>query len=186
MASSSPYQPSLLRLLHGLMAGMVALSWLSGVALYSAFDGRWGRLPLRLPGVIDLHGSLGVLLILISALFIPYALTLGRSRLRHPANATALIALTLCLGSGLLMNEDWPRQGLLDPLPYRLHLLAWLLLSAAVAWHLLALMRRGGPALLVSMLRVRIRPGDGPGQWPLQLRRFFGFPSASVPPGPSD
>jgi len=60
----APYQPSLLCLLHALTAVLVLLCWISGVALYSQFDGRWGRIPLRLPDVIDLHGSLGVGLIL--------------------------------------------------------------------------------------------------------------------------
>ena len=105
------YQPSLLRLLHGAMAAAVVLCWLSGVALYSQFDGRWGRLPLRIPEVIDLHGSLGVALVLISCLFVPYVLTLGRWRLAQFSNAVALGALLLAVGSGLLMNEEWPRRG---------------------------------------------------------------------------
>jgi len=186
MASAAPYQPSLLRLLHGLMAALVGLAWLTGLAVYSQFDGRWGRLPLRLPEAIDLHGSLGVGLILISTLFVPYALSLGRARLRQAANAVALLALLLCLGSGLLMDEDWPRRGEFGHLPYHLHLLAWLLLSGAVSWHLLALLRRGGPALLASMLQLRLRPGDTPRHWPTQLRRFFGFPPATEPRRPSD
>lgn len=184
--ASAPYQPSLLRVLHGLMAALVALAWVSGLAVYSEFDGRLGRLSLHLPEAIDLHGSLGVVLILVSGLFVPYALSLGRARLRQPANATALLALLLCLGSGLLMDEDWPRRGEFGHLPYHLHLLAWLLLSGAVSWHLLALLRRGGPALLGSMLQLRLRSGDAPCDWPGQLHRFFGFPSATEPRRPSD
>jgi Prokaryotic cytochrome b561 len=181
-----PYQPSLLRLLHGLSALVAGLCWFTGLAIYSQFDGRWGRLPLRLPEAIDLHGSLGVLLIVISALFVPYALTLGQARLRRPANAVALMALLLCLGSGLLMNEDWLPSQELDHWLYHLHLIAWVLLSAAVLWHLIALFRRGGPGLALSMLQWRIRPGDGPGDWPEQLRRFFGFPPSPPPAGPPD
>jgi len=58
-----PYQPSLLRLLHGLTALLVPLAWLTGLLVYSAADGRFGRLPFTLPGEwIDIHGTVGVLL----------------------------------------------------------------------------------------------------------------------------
>ena len=87
---AAPYQPSLLRLLHGLTALLIGLCWFTGFAVYSEFDGRWGRVPLRLPEAIVLHGSVAVLLILVSALFVPYALTIGRARLRRSANAVAL------------------------------------------------------------------------------------------------
>ena len=43
-----PYQPSLLRLLHGATALLALAAWLSGLVVYSSFDGRWGRLPLNL------------------------------------------------------------------------------------------------------------------------------------------
>jgi hypothetical protein len=170
------YQPSLLRLLHGGMAAVVVLCWFTGVGLYSQFDGRWGRLSLRIPDVIDLHGSLGVALVLISCLFVPYAFTLGRWRLAQFSNAVALGALLLAVGSGLLMDEDWPRRGELHHWAYSLHLSAWLVLTLAVLFHLLGLWRRGGWALLGSMLSLGLRAGDAPAQWPDQLRRFFGFP----------
>jgi hypothetical protein len=58
-----PYQPSLLRLLHGATALLVPLAWLTGLLVYSAYDGRFGRLPFTLPGEwIDIHGIVGVLL----------------------------------------------------------------------------------------------------------------------------
>ena len=183
---AAPYQPSLLRLLHGLTAVVALLCWFTGAAVYSQFDGRWGHLPLELPEAIDLHGTAGFLLKLVAGPFVLYALTLGRARLRRPANAVALLALLLSLISGLLMNEDWLREGQLDHLVYHLHLLGWLLFTAAVLWHGLAQLRRGGPALALSMLQLGLRPGDGPADWPAQVRRFFGFPSSKSPPGPSD
>ena len=183
---AAPYQPSLLRLLHGLIAAVSLLCWFSGAAVYSQFDGRWGHLPVQLPEAIDLHGSAGFLLKLVAVPFVLYALSLGRARLRRPANAVALLALLLSLGSGLLMDEDWLREGQLDHLAYHLHLLGWLVLSGAVLWHGLAQLRRGGPDLALSMLQLRIRAGDGPAHWPGQLRRFFGFPSTKSPDGPSD
>ena len=182
----APYQPSLLRLLHGLTAVFVGLCWWTGLALYSQFDGRWGRLPLRLPGVIDLHGSLGLVLTLLALPFVAYAVSLGRGRLARAANAAPLLALLLSLGSGLVMREDWLRRGELQHLAYQLHLLGWLLVSAMVLWHLLALLRRGGPVLVASIWQLELRAGDGPRQWPAQLMRFFGVSSSPWPPGPSD
>jgi uncharacterized iron-regulated membrane protein len=65
-----PYQPSLLRLLHGATALLALAAWLSGLVVYSSFDGRWGRLPLNLAGDwIDIHGSLGVILWPLALLF---------------------------------------------------------------------------------------------------------------------
>ena len=88
-----PYQPSLLRLLHGATALLVPLAWLTGLLVYSTLDGRFGRLPFSLAGEwIHIHGTVGVLLWPIALLFALYALTTGRVRLRQPANALALLA----------------------------------------------------------------------------------------------
>ena len=157
MAQQAPYQPALLRLLHGLTAALVPLAWLSGVVVFAIHDGRWFQLP-PLPGDwIDLHGTVGVLLWPVALLFSVYALRAGRSRLRQPANAMALIALALAVGSGKLMQEDWLRTGQLDALPYHLHLLAWFLLSGAVIWHVTAVLRRGGWSFAASMFRFPVR-----------------------------
>ncbi len=93
-----PYQPSLLRLLHGATALLVPLAWLTGLLVYSRYDGRFGRLPFSLAGEwIDIHGTVGVLLWPIALLFALYALSAGRLRLRQPANALALVALVLAV-----------------------------------------------------------------------------------------
>jgi len=169
-----PYQPSLLRLLHGTVMVLVPLGWLSGLAAYSIYDGRWVRLPWQPPGDwIDIHGTLGVLLWPLALLFALYALSLGRSRLNQAANAAALLGLALAVGSGKLMNEDWLRTGELDHLAYSLHLTAWLLIAAAVLWHLAAVLRRGGTALATSMLQLRVRANDQPRHWPGQLKGWF-------------
>ena len=167
-----PYQPSLLRLLHGTTALLVLAAWLSGLLVYSALDGRWGRLPFTLPGDwVDLHGTVGVVLLPVALLLAIYAFNPGRAQLRRPANAVALVALALAIGSGKLMHEDWLRNGELQHGIYALHLLAWLLLAGSVLLHLLGNLRRGGPALLASMLSPTLRPGDHPADWPAQLRR---------------
>jgi uncharacterized membrane protein YhaH (DUF805 family) len=139
-----PYQPSLLRLLHGATALLVPLAWLSGLLVYSSYDGRFGRLPFSLPGEwIDIHGTVGVLLWPLALLFSLYALTVGRLRLRQPANALALLALVMAVGSGKLMQEDWLRDGQLHHIVYSVHLLAWLLIALAVTLHLVAVLRLG-------------------------------------------
>jgi uncharacterized membrane protein YhaH (DUF805 family) len=169
-----PYQPSLLRLLHGTTALLVPLAWLTGLLVYSADDGRFGRLPFRLPGEwIDIHGTLGVLLWPIALLFAVYALTAGRLRLRQPANALALVALGLAVGSGKLMDENWLRDGQLHHLVYSVHLLAWMLIAFAVILHVAAVLQRGGWPLVRSMASVQLRPGDLPGNWFDQIRRSF-------------
>lgn len=167
-----PYQPSLLRLLHGASALLVPLAWLTGLLVYSTFDGRFGRLPFRLAGEwIDIHGTVGVLLWPIALLFGVYALTAGRPRLRQPANALALLALVLAVGSGKLMQENWLREGQFDHLVYSVHLLAWLLLAAVVVTHVLSVLQRGGWPLARSMASVEVRPGDQPRHWPAQILR---------------
>ncbi|MFQ6538300.1 MULTISPECIES: cytochrome b/b6 domain-containing protein [Aphanothece] len=174
MPPVSPYQPSLLRLLHGAMVVLVPLCWLSGFVVYSNQDGRWGRLAWVIPGEwIDIHGTFGVLLWPLALLFALYALSLGRSRLRQAANAAALIALVLAVGSGKLMNEAWLRSGQLDHLVYGAHLTAWLLIAAVVIWHLTAVLRRGGRALASSMLQLQVRANDQPRHWPSQVKTWF-------------
>jgi hypothetical protein len=171
---SRPYQPSLLRLLHGITVLLVPLAWLTGLVVYSNNDGRFGRLPFRLAGDwIDLHGTVGVLLWPIALLFGLYALTAGRARLRQPANATTLLALALAVGSGKFMQEDWLRDGQVHHLAYSLHLGAWLLIAAVVLWYLATVLRRGGISLAASMLQLKVRSNDTPLQWPAQLIRGF-------------
>lgn len=166
-----PYQPSLLRLLHGCTALLVPLAWLSGLVVFAKHDGRWLHLP-ALPGDwIDIHGTVGVLLWPVALLFAIYAVSAGRARLRQPANTAALIGLVLAIGSGKLMEEDWLREGQLHAFAYHLHLLAWLLLSGAVLWHGADVLRRGGLRLATSMAQLQVRNNDGPRHWPKQLLR---------------
>ena len=174
MGRVPPYQPSLLRVLHGAMVVLVPLAWLSGLLVYSIHDGRFGRLGWQPAGDwIDLHGTLGVLLWPLALLFGLYAITLGRARLSQPANAVALGALALAVGSGKLMDEDWLRSGQLDHVAYDLHLLAWGLVAGAVVWHGVAVLRRGGTALAGSMFQLQRRSHDQPWHWWSQIRQAF-------------
>ena len=169
-----PYQPSLLRLLHSTMVLLVPLAWMSGFLVYSNYDGRWGRLGWPVPGDwIDIHGTIGVVLWPLGVLFGLYALSIGRARLNQAANAAALLGLTLAVGSGKLMKEDWLRNSQLGHIVYSLHLLAWLLIAGAVFWHLAAVMRKGGTALATSAFQLKVRNNDLPQYWPRQVWRWL-------------
>ena len=169
-----PYQPSLLRLLHGATALLVLGAWITGFLVYNRFDGRWGQLPLGLSGDwIDIHGTAAVVLWPVALVFALYALTLGRQRLRHPANAIALMALALAVGSGKLMVEDWLEDGELGHAVYAVHLLAWLAVAGAVLSHVGAVLTRGGRPLALSMANLAMRPRDQPRDWLGQIRRHF-------------
>lgn len=169
-----PYQPSLLRLLHGATALLVVGAWTTGFLLYNRFDGRWGRLPWALSGDwIDIHGSVAVVLWPVALLFGLYALTLGRQRLRQPANAIALLALALAVGSGKLMQEDWLEDGELGHGVYAVHLLAWLAVAAAVLSHIGSVLSRGGKPMAASMVSLELRERDLPRDWFGQIRRHF-------------
>ena len=161
MAAFKPHQPLLLRLLHGAVALLLPLAWLSGLAVLLVYDHRWFNPGLSLPGNwIDIHGSIAVVLWPLALLFGLYALTWGRFRLRQPANAAALASLALAVGSGKLMDEDWLIEGNLDHLVYNLHVLAWALLAIMVIWHLTSQLRRGGMSLAMSMFSFRLRKTD--------------------------
>jgi hypothetical protein len=69
------------------------------------------------------------------------------------------------------MQEDWLRTGQFDHVAYHLHLLAWLLIAAAVIWHVSSVLRRGGAHFAASMTDLRVRDNDGPRSWPAQLLR---------------
>ena len=174
MAPNQPYQPSLLRLLHGAVAVLVPLAWLTGLAVLVGYDRHWFPAAAPLPGEwIEIHGTVGVVLWPLAILFGLYALSLGRARLRQPANAAALLSLALAVGSGKLMEEDWLRDGQFDHLVYKLHVLAWALLAGVVLWHVVAVVRRGGPALATSMASLQLRDNDRPQHWPGQLWRWL-------------
>jgi hypothetical protein len=173
--SRSPYQPSLLRLLHTSTSLLVVALWLTGLVVHGLHDGRVFQLPAGFGGVdwIDLHGSFGVPLVLLTTLFVPYSLSLGRALLRRPSNLLPLLALLLAVGSGLLMREEEVRVGQTANLIYAAHLTAWGLMTLAVLLHLANNLRRGGWPLALSMFRTQMRSGDRPADWPAQLRRHF-------------
>lgn len=198
MARERPYQPSLLRVVHGLSAVLGLLAIATGFWVYNVYDGRFGRLPLPdLDGTIDLHGTVGVFFFLVFPLLALYSFHLGAHRLLQPgtlgtlaqgsrprgrrawhqlANTLMLLAGTAAIVSGRQMQESWLPAGELDRPWYSLHLASWLLLLVAVAVHVAVGLWAGGRPLLASMADFRLRKGDGPRQWQAQIRAAFANP----------
>jgi len=90
------------------------------------------------------------------------ATTYQTSLLRLLHGVTALVVPLawlsgLAIGSVKLIDEDWLRSGELEHWPYHLHLLAWLIISGAVIWHVVDVVRRGGLPLARSMMKLSVR-----------------------------
>ncbi len=194
--SSKPYQPLLLRLLHGLNGLVILLLALTGFWIYNTWDGRFGRLALPQADRlwIDIHGTLGVGFLFILVAFSGYSLTAGRHRLiqahslsdltqvgkpvgwyalHRLTNTGMLGAAIFALVSGKLMDENWLPQGNLTSPLILIHLTAWAAIIAALALHLLMIARVGGIPLLLSIATFSYRPEDSPRSWPQQLKAWW-------------
>jgi hypothetical protein len=187
MARLSPYQPSLLRLLHGVSALLIFGSAISGYYVYVQFDGRWGRLGLLpMMNVMDEHKAIGEIMFLILLLFGLYSFTLGRSKLAQRAhfkqlmqpnrpswwsscqrfsNTFILGAVVLAALSGKRMESRWLANGDLNQLTYLVHLGAWGTIGIGLILHLLLNFKIGGMPLLLSIFSLRLRSNDTPKQW---------------------
>lgn len=191
MAPSQPYQPLLLRILHGLTGLFLIAAILTAFWTYDTYDGRWGKVPLPAYREIEgLHGTFGLYTLLIFPVFVIYAFHRGQQRLIQAdsfaklvqvgkpiwwytlsrfTNTLALVALTFALFSGKMMDETWLPQGELNHAWYYAHLIAWVMMVSAIALHLLMNARVGGSPLLLSMLNWRFRSKDSPALWSTHL-----------------
>lgn len=195
IAPSRPYQPFLLRVLHGftglfLIAGILTAYW-----TYDTYDGRWGGIPLPTYQDIEgIHGTFGLWTLLIFPAFVIYAFHRGQKRLLQPTsvskltqvgkpiwwytlnrviNTLALLALTFALFSGKMMDETWLPNGELTHAWYSAHLISWVVMVSAIALHLLMNAKVGGAPLLLSMLTWQFRDKDRPGLWPAHLSQWW-------------
>jgi hypothetical protein len=189
--SSQPYQPLLLRILHGLSVICLILAILTAFWTYNTYDGRFGKLPLPDYAAIEgIHGTFGLYTLLIFPLFLWYAFHRGQRRLvqadsfkqlgqldrptgwyalNRIANTTALVALAFALFSGKMMDSAWLPQGELDHAWYTAHLMSWVVMVGAIALHLLMNAKVGGLPLLQSMWQFQFRTKDHPRRWPSQI-----------------
>lgn len=187
MAPPSPYQPILLRLLHGSLALLTLAAWITGFWVYNIFDRRWGALPLpTIPGMMGIHGTIALTLLLGLPALVLYSFHLGDRRLlqadslaqlrsgkspqrwiagQRLMNTLMLLAIVGTVITGRMMKEAWLPNGEVNRPWYLAHLAAWGMMGIAIALHLLFSVKVGGLPLVRSMLSWAIRPGDGPAQW---------------------
>ena len=195
MKSNHPYQPFLFRFLHGLTGLCLTAAMLTAVWTYSVYDGRWGKLPLPAYQVLEgIHGTFGLWTLLIFPVFVLYAFHRGQQRLVQPdaiakltqvgkpiwwytlnrcINTLALLALTFALCSGKMMDETWLPNGELNHRWYYVHLISWVVMAGAIAFHLLMNAKVGGAPLLRSMLNWRFRHADSPKLWPTHVLTWW-------------
>jgi hypothetical protein len=184
---SQPYQPLLLRILHGLTGLFAIAAILTAFWTYNTYDGRWGKLPLpEFPEIEGIHGTFGLWTLLIFPFFVVYAFHRGQRRLiqsdswqkmtqfgqpiwwytlHRSINTLSILALTFAVFSGKMMDEQWLPQGELNHSWYYAHLISWLILVVCIALHLLMSVKVGGIPLILSMLNWRFRSQDSPALW---------------------
>ncbi|HEY9823967.1 MAG TPA: cytochrome b/b6 domain-containing protein [Stenomitos sp.] len=195
MKSTQPYQPLLLRILHGLTGLFLVAAIVTAFWTYDTYDGRWGRLPLpHYRDIEGIHGTFGLWVLLIFPVFVIYAFHRGQKRLIQPdslrklaqvgtpigwyavnrlTNTFALLALTFSLFSGKMMDETWLPKGELNHTWYYAHLIGWVMMVAAIALHLLMNAKVGGVPLLLSMLNWRFRDQDSPKLWSVHIAQWW-------------
>lgn len=195
MPDSKPYQPSLLRFLHGVNALIALLAIITSFWVYNTFDGRLIKLPLpEINDIIGIHGTFGLAFLLMMPAFALYSFHVGHKRLvqsdslakltqigkpiwwyslHRIVNTVMLIAATWALITGRMMKEEWLPTRELDQMWYQLHLAGWVILVVCLVMHLLMSIKVGGLSLIVSMFEFKYRPEDSPATWLQQIRSFF-------------
>ena len=189
-----PYQPLLLRIVHGLLGLSAILAIITAYWTYDIYDGRWGSISLPKWSEIEgIHGTFGLWTLLIFPFFVIYAFNQGQQKLIQPnsfkklteigkpiwwyslhrwVNTGTILALTLAVFSGKMMSEKWLPQGELNHFWYYAHLISWLILVAAIAIHVLMSVRIGGIPLILSMFNWQVRSQDSPSLWRKKLINY--------------
>ncbi|MEN9222154.1 MAG: cytochrome b/b6 domain-containing protein [Thermostichus sp. BF3_bins_97] len=187
MSRVYPYQPVLLRVVHGAAAVLTVLALISGFWVYNTYDKRWGGLPLpRLADIQGIHGTIALTFLIVLPVFALYSFHLGYRRLiqeqslgqlkqpgkpvfwlsiHHLINTLMLLAVTLAVVTGRMMKEEWLPAGEINHAWYLAHLIAWVGVFISIALHLLMGAKVGGVPLLLSMFHWKVREGDFPPAW---------------------
>jgi Prokaryotic cytochrome b561 len=187
MSHSHPYQPALLRILHGVAAILTVLALISGFWVYNTYDKRWGSFALPTLGDIQgIHGTIALTFLLLLPIFALYSFHLGYRRLLQEqsfsqlkqigtpvwwislhrfANTFMLLAATFAVVTGRMMKEEWLPAGEIHRQWYLAHLVAWVSVFISLALHLLTGAKVGGVPLLVSMFSWKMRDEDAPRSW---------------------
>ncbi|PZV27050.1 MAG: cytochrome B [Snowella sp.] len=192
MSPSTPYQPILLRILHGTNAILVFSALITGFWVYNTYDKRWGSLTLpKLDAIQGIHGTIALTLLLTLPVFVLYSFRIGYRRLvqdqsfshltevgkpiwwisiHRIANTLTLLSATFAVITGRMMKEEWLPAGEISHSWYIAHLVAWLCVFFSVAFHLLLGIKVGGVPLLMSMFNRTRRSGDKLSNWLQDLR----------------
>lgn len=187
MSQSYPYQPALLRILHGAAAGLTVLALISGFLVYNAYDKRWGSLAIpTLSDIQGIHGTIALTFLLLLPIFALYSFHIGDHRLIQNNSLTALnqvgkplwwvaiqrivntfmlMAATFAVITGRMMKEEWLPLGEINRPWYLAHLTAWGCVLIGLAIHLLIGAKIGGVPLLVSMFKWHTRNEDRFQSW---------------------
>ncbi|OKH24174.1 cytochrome B [Hydrococcus rivularis NIES-593] len=195
MSRSRPYQPLLLRILHGFNALIAVLAIITSFWVYNTYDGRLIRIALpKINDIIGIHGTFGLTFLLIMPALAIYSFHWGQKRLvqadslakltqvgkpiwwytlHRIVNTVMLIAATLALITGRQMKEEWLPAGELHHTWYQLHLLGWVILTCCLFIHLLMSVKVGGIALIVSMFEWQHTPEDSPRLWWQKVRSLL-------------
>ncbi|BAY79449.1 hypothetical protein NIES25_59340 (plasmid) [Nostoc linckia NIES-25] len=199
MTRSAPYQPLLLRILHGASGILVIAAIITGFLVYNTYDRRFGSITFpQLPDIQGIHGTFALCFLLVLPAFALYSFHAGQKRLvqsdslqqlsqvgkpiwwvslQRLANTLMLIAAILAVNSGRMMKEEWLPRGEVYHIWYSLHLSAWVVMVCCVAIHVLMSTKVGGAPLLLSMFSWKFRPEDSPVLW---SSRFRGWLSRSA------
>jgi cytochrome b561 len=201
MPRSQPYQPLLLRILHGMNAVLIIGAAITGFLVYDSWDRRFGGLSLTQANrsLIDIHGTFGFLIFfIVLPIFLIYCFKAGKKRLVQPdtlenltkvgkpiwwyslqrlANTAVLLAAGFSLISGKFQDENWLPKGELNHTWYYVHLIAWVTIVSAIALHLLMSVKVGGLPLLLSMFDSKYRPEDNPQLWREKILNWLRRPT---------
>jgi hypothetical protein len=164
MSHAHPYQPVLLRILHGFAAVLIVLALISGFLIYNTYDKHWGSLALPTIGNIQgIHGTFALTLLLFLPVFALYSFHIGFRRLveeqsfsqlqllgkpvwwisvHRVVNTLMLLAATFAVLTDRMMKEEWLPAGEIHHQWYLAHLLAWVCVFISLAFHLRSQSRR--------------------------------------------
>ena len=192
MSPSAPYQPILLRILHGTNAILTFSALITGFLVYNTYDKRWGSLTLpKLDAIQDIHGTIALTFLLTLPVFVLYSFRIGYRRLvqdqsfshlteigkpiwwvsiHRIANTLTLLSATFAVITGRMMKEEWLPAGEIFHSWYIAHLVTWLCVFFSVAFHLLLGIKVGGVPLLMSMFNKTRRSEDKLSSWLQDLR----------------
>ncbi|WP_088894379.1 cytochrome b/b6 domain-containing protein [Leptolyngbya ohadii] len=195
MKPTHPYQPLLLRLLHGLTGIFVLGAIFTAYWTYETYDKRWGGIGLpKFPAIEGIHGTFGLWALLLFPAFAIYALRRGQKRLLQPnslsqlsqpntpigwytlhrgANTLSLLSLTFALFSGKMMGSTWLPNGELNHTWYYIHLVSWVVMVLTLGIHLLMSAKVGGMPLLLSIWQWRSRPEESPKRWGNSIQKWW-------------